>query len=88
MKTDLFLPVINRADFDSFARLMKGALPATYEAWRERHGEHIADNAGDYQIIEIEVNSDDFIAFADEHGKAHDFHTLLTFAKYLGARKG
>jgi hypothetical protein len=72
------IPIIREQDYESFRRILKDDIPATYEAWRNRQLRQKAQLGAQWldslaEFIEIEIDPNEFTAYCD---RTHSNYTV------------
>jgi hypothetical protein len=75
------LATIAEDDFKAFRRLMDGNFPNTYQEWLQlRFNQGHAMKAQGYEIVAVEVSSDEFARYCNATGAKGNVHSLRGFA--------
>ena len=74
---------IRKDDYEAFRRILKDDIPDTYEEWRYRQLSKSNDFIAKWQkaeVIEVDVNPNDFARYCDATNSDRTIETLDRFA--------
>lgn len=73
-------PSIARDEYDAFAALLKGDLPATYDGWLERCAQERTKALAQGRVVnEVKVNAQEFADYCRRSRLNASFYTLGAF---------
>src|SRR5215470_12968058 len=80
------IPFIAKANYPAFRTILKDQLPKSWEEWRHRHREYVADFAKRGSRVEpIPIDPHKFTRYLSRTGKARNLKSLAEFAIDLAA---
>jgi hypothetical protein len=84
---DVFLPVVTAEDHDTFRRLLRPHLPATYQEWSYLHFMQTAElNGQGHTVTKVKIDPLEFVRYLRRPGIAADGESLDRYATEKGGR--
>jgi hypothetical protein len=86
--TDVFEPLIEPQDYDSFRSLLHSHVPDTYDEWLNLQAEKALPlTLAGHRIRNIKVNPDEFVRYCASMGKEYTLDSLREFATTIAGGK-
>lgn len=82
---DFYVPVIASEDYETFHRLLRPHLPATYQEWSYLHFMHTAElNGQGHTVTKVKINPLEFARYLKRPEISVDDQSLDRFAVEKG----
>jgi hypothetical protein len=83
----VYLPLLTKDNYDAFRRILSDA-PATFEEWSHLRAQQEAHYIGQrWEVIQVEVDPDQFAADCRATDSPYNLHSLDNFAFKVAQRE-